>query len=623
MNTSNKTKKSIIIDILLTILCLALPLGSFALWYSSLNAVATQISHMNGLGLVSIMPPELIGALVIMMVSFCITLQKVRYYTPLLLLHFGLIIIMLYGVTTLVEQAPRFSVVYTHAGYTEYIIRTGSVNPHLSAYFNWPGFFILSAFVTQLAGYQTILSYAAWAPVFNNVITLAALYFLFTTFTTNRRVIWLALWLFCITNWIGQDYFSPQGLFFCFYIVILAILLKWFKTPSDESIRSLGPRLSRLRFLPSLYTWLTAPDPLSTPSQRRKKIALLLCVLVLFSFTVYGHQLTPFFTIVSVTALIVFRRCTLKLWWLPIVMTVMTLFWMFIMAHTYLAGHMNQVFGGLSQIFVSLSSNVSDRVGGDPQHALIARLRIIMTFFVWAVAFVGALFRLGKGYKDASVVLLALAPFPLFIVQPYGGEMLLRCYLFSLPSMIFLAASVVYEKPPFPSFFSRLTMIKLPWKGLVMSSLTIILLGGFLFTRYGNENIDYKTYDEVNGVQMLYSIAPSKALFVAGWTGTPWQMKNFEKFRVTTLATNETLSNDIITLDVRDVVHFMQDQQRPQTYMIFTRSQKAWFDAMSGYPVGSLDKFEEAINSSGEFTLIYRTTDVQIYQLTSSLEGDQ
>ena len=97
-----------------------------------------------------------------MTVGFSLTLQRLQLRVSLLALYLVLVIIMLYGVENIIEEAPRFSVVYRHAGYTEYIMRTGTVDPSLDAYFSWPGFFVLNAFVTRVAGYQTILAYAGW-----------------------------------------------------------------------------------------------------------------------------------------------------------------------------------------------------------------------------------------------------------------------------------------------------------------------------------------------------------------------------------------------------------------------------------------------------------------------------
>ncbi|HYU76851.1 MAG TPA: hypothetical protein VEL31_29640, partial [Ktedonobacteraceae bacterium] len=139
---------------------------------------------MNDLGMISTFPPSFIISLIILTVSFCLALRQPRVRTPLLLLHLLLLIFMLYGIENLVEEAPRFAVVYRHAGYTEYIMRTGSVDPNLDAYFSWPGFFVLSALVTRIAGYHDILSYAGWAPVFFNLIYAGPLYMIFTSAST-------------------------------------------------------------------------------------------------------------------------------------------------------------------------------------------------------------------------------------------------------------------------------------------------------------------------------------------------------------------------------------------------------------------------------------------------------
>ena len=138
-------------------------------------------------------------------------------------------------------------------------------HPNLDTYFSWPGFFILSAFVTQVAGYHDILQFAAWAPVFFNLIYISPLYIILNTATSDKRLIWLALWTFFITNWIGQDYYSPQGLNFFFYLTILAIMLKWFKVQPKARSPLWTSFLRRFgRFTPLcreiIYIWLITPE---------------------------------------------------------------------------------------------------------------------------------------------------------------------------------------------------------------------------------------------------------------------------------------------------------------------------------------------------------------------------
>lgn len=286
-----------------------LPIGILASWWVSLQGINLQ--QMNDLGLVSVFSPFTLLALALMMFSFCVSLRRPQLRTPILLLHVCLLICMLYGVTALIEEAPRFSVVYRHAGYVEYIMRTGTVDPNLDAYFNWPGFFILSALVTRISGYPSILSYAAWAPVFLNLLYLGPLFTLLSTLTSNKRLVWLALWFFYLTNWIGQDYYSPQGLAFFLYLVMIGLLLRWFRVQAGAKPTRWAELLSNL---PSCagkgYRWLAAPDSGVAPPSAGLRWTVLALLLLIFAFIVSSHPLTPFFVLASVTALVLFRRCT-------------------------------------------------------------------------------------------------------------------------------------------------------------------------------------------------------------------------------------------------------------------------------------------------------------------------
>jgi hypothetical protein len=578
-----------------------LPLCALLLWSISLQGV--DVRRMNDLGLISVFPPLTIISLILLSVSFCVTLRQPHKRTPVLLLHVAFLIFMLYGVTTLIEETPRFSVLYRHEGYIEYILRTGTVDPNLDAYFNWPGFFILSAFVTRVAGYLDIYFFGLWAPVFFNLIYLGPLYIIFTSATMDKRIVWLGLWFFYITNWIGQDYFSPQGLNFFLYLVIIAILLRWFKVaPSAQSLLK-EPRdqhLGRIGFfVHRFFAWLRAPDTLRTPVQPRQRTALLVILITIFAFSVFSHPLTPFFIIASVTALVIFRRCFP--FWLPILMAIITGAWIIIMTEAFLAGHLSWVTGGLGNIFGAVSANVSNRVEGSPEHVFITKIRLVMTFFIWGLACVGAVRRLRHGQHDISYILLALAPFPLLIAQPYGGEMLLRIYLFSLPPMAFFAASV---------FYTTQTSGRSRWTAVVNAGLCIILLGGFLFTRYGNERQDYMTNAEVAGVHYLYRIARPGSIFIEGSDGTPWQMQDYEKYD--TYSLTEDLYDAVATRDVNAIVQFIGSKKHTNVYLIFTRSQKATAESTLGLSSDALNRLEDVLVSSGKFSLVYGNPDAQI-----------
>ncbi|GCE11738.1 hypothetical protein [Tengunoibacter tsumagoiensis] len=590
----------------LEIVLYLLPLVALALWYLALKDV--HIRQMNDLGLISVFPPTLIAAMFLVTVSFCFVLYQPKIRPAQLILYFSILIFMLYAVSIVVEEMPRFSIVYRHEGYTEFIMRTGTTDPNLDAYFSWPGFFSLTAFLTKLAGYPDILNFAGWSPVFYNAIYFGPLYMIFRAFTEKKRVVWLAIWIFYLTNWIGQDYFSPQGFNFFLYLAILAISLTWLKSDPEAPVRPLSPRLAKIPFMTPLYQWLRTPDRLIMPSQPRQRIALVACILIIFGFSTFSHQLSPFFIIASVGILVITRR--IRFWWLPVAMIVIEAAWILLMTQTFLAGHSDALLGGLTHILSSFTQNVSDRVTGNPQHNFIARIRLIMSGVVWLTAGIAAWLRWRQGHKDATILLLALTPFPLFIIQPYGGEMLLRCYLFALPPMTFLMATLLYNIPWLEKRF-----LLVIGNGLLCA----LLMGGFFFTRYGNESMDYMTYDEVNGLIALYDMAPDQSFFLDAWQGVPWQIKGFEKYSLDTVSAEPALIEAVGHGDVNTVARFMQQKKvhGSAAYIIFSRSSKQTYNVLSGYPAGSLDTFEQKVQSSGEFNLVFRNQDVQIYQFVA------
>ncbi len=581
---------------------ITLPFFAFFLW--SLSLQHESVRSMNDLGMVSTFPPLLIVALVLMVSSFCLALRRPHLLEVVLLLHIVLLICMLYGIENIVEEAPRFSVVYRHAGYTEYIMRTGSVNPDLDTYFSWPGFFILSALLTQLAGYHDILAYAGWAPVFFNLIALGPLYLIFTALTTNRRLIWLSLGFFFLTNWIGQDYFSPQGLNFFIYLVLIAILLTWFQVQKPGAW---GQYLARLcAFAPAtghVCSWLVAPATCYTPLQKWQRGALLVLLLTIFAFSVYSHPLTPFFVLASVIVLVLFQRCRPR--WLPFVLALMVAVWIVLMARPFLVGHTSMVVGNVGQLSGAVTTNVTGRVHGDPAHTFITTLRVVMAGLLWLCALAGGIRRLRQGHSDSVCILLALAPFPLLVAQQYGGEMFLRIYLFSLPFMVFLAAACFIDAGHLPMREASSRFL------LVTTLASLLLLGGFLFTRYGNERMDYVTYQEATGVRYLYHVARPGALFLGGWNDTPWLFKDYERYSCDSLA--DVLPTAVAQHNVAAIVQFIKRQHRPQSFVILTRAQEAQAEAFADLPPGVLDRLGVALEQSGQFTLIYHTADVQVF----------
>lgn len=633
---------------------------SLALWGVSLKMV--DIRQMTDLGLVSALPIGCFIALGGLSLGFCLAIlgARERTHTIVLTIYILALIFMLYATPALVEQSPRFQVTYWLSGHTEYILRNGSVDPFLDAYFNWPGFFVLTGLITSVIGAHSVLALASWASFFYNLIYFAPIYIIYSTATRDRRLIWLGLWLFYITDWVWQDYFSPQGLNLFLYLVMMAILLKWFRTSratptyvtvwttsssrlisvqtqpitlkaalnryfarvraSFDTLRQ--PRIWLARLTPRVRAWLALSDTPLKAEERRQRIALLVALIGIFAFSVVSHPITPFFMLLSVLALTLFDQCTPR--WLPFLMAAMIVGWDFTAASPYMAGHLAHDLAKFGNIQLTTSANVSNRLSvGSAAHQFIAQTRVLTTGGVWGLAAVGALLRWRRGSQwyasdsawgvgslfthDLKYVFLMVTPLIMVAVQPYGGEMAMRSYLISLPIVSFFAAAAFCS--PASSTYSR----PFTAASVVMIATTcLLLLTGFMFARYGNERADYITYNETDAVSYLYSVAPANSLMLQGWTGTPWRYMDLERYAYEPLYNGDGSALALQNHEIKGIIGLASQHKYPAAYIIFTRSQEAQAEMFSGVPHSAFDAVEYALLSSGKFVLIYKNSDAEI-----------
>src|SRR5204863_3853362 len=127
------------------------------------------------------------------------------------------------------------------------------------------------------------------------------------------RRIALAVWLFIIANWIGQDYFAPQAFGFFLFLVVLAIALRWYRRPAVAS-RRWRAKSRRDDDVPVEVVKTDVPVP------QRRTLALL--VVVLMAATVTSHPLTPLVLTACLAALTIFRVFDRK--WPAIAMFLLT-----------------------------------------------------------------------------------------------------------------------------------------------------------------------------------------------------------------------------------------------------------------------------------------------------------
>src|SRR5690606_30994380 len=255
---------------------------------------------MTELGLFSLFTPPMVSALVLLTVGFVLALRR---GAPgwVLGLHVVVLILLIHGTPPALYDTLRYSWAWKHTGIVEFITRTGSVDTTVERtpiYHAWPGFFAGSALMTELAAHRHAARLAMWAPVVFNLSNLLATRALFRTLTGSHRIVWLSIWLFFITNWVGQDYFSPQAMAYLLYLVTIAVVLRGFRRREPT------------------------PPVLAAPLPRRAALAV---TVLLLAAMASSHQITPFLAVVVLAGLVVFRQ--VRGWYLPAIAGGLTAVW--------------------------------------------------------------------------------------------------------------------------------------------------------------------------------------------------------------------------------------------------------------------------------------------------------
>ncbi|HZN19518.1 MAG TPA: hypothetical protein VFB84_15260 [Micromonosporaceae bacterium] len=580
---------------------------------------ATRTADIGSMGLVQALPAQLYLALALLTVSFLAAVFFGRDVRPVVLAaHVVVLTVLLHGAATLAEPLPRFVPAWLHVGFTDYIARTGETLPEFDARFSWPGVFAWAAMATRAAGLPDAMPLLGWTPVALNLLYAATVYKLAGAVSGATGTAWLAVWLFLPANWVGQDYFSPQGLNYFFYLVILTVLVIWFRVPRLERARRrlrrrarqghpsgsptpLRPR--RLRRLVGLPLAPTLHEPEPVAASPAVLAGLMAVVLVLFTASAASHQLTPMAILVSATMLVAIRRCAVQA--LPALLLVILLGYVSYLTVTYWSGHLQDMVGSFGRVSHTVNSGITERVRGDPGHLFVLKVRQGLALGIWALAALGAWRCLHRGRGDLALLALAGAPFLLLFAQNYGGEVFLRIYTFALPFMVVLVVALLV-----PAWPARRTVLA----AVLACLLSVVLTGGFLVARYGNESFEQVRAGDAAAIEWLYANATPGVTLVAITSNVPWRVRDLEQFRYTPLG--EDLGPDSLPA----IEAAMLSNPRG-AYLIMTEGQYVWAETFYGKPPGWGQSIERQIIASGRFRLVYSHNNAKIFILAGPRGG--
>ncbi len=558
-----------------------LPVLATVLWAASLTSV--HLSHMTDIGLVSILPWAFFAALLVLTVSFFLLLGEPQTGTGLLALHVVVLIVIVHASPAILYGTLRYSWAWKHVGVIDFILRHGGVDPrspYLSPYHNWPGFFALSALLTKVAGAHSALSFASWAPAFFNLTFLGGLVLVFQGLTGDRHLIWLAVWLFFVTSWIGQDYFAPQAFAYFLWLVTMGICLRWLRP---------GTR------------------PTEAGATGPSRPALVAIVALIMATVASSHQLTPFMMISSLSVLAIFGGLRPRT--LPVVMAVLASGWIIYGAAAFLTDNVPSIIRSIGQLESNTSATFINLSHASAGQALVARIDRVLTASVFALAAAGAVRRWRCGLHDLTPVLLMAAPLPMLAANPYGGEMVFRVYFFALPFAAFLIASLLCAgTPPSGRRHKAATVV-----------LSVLLLAGLLFSYYGKERMYHFSPDEVAATRYIYSAAPRGAEIISITTNYPFAYQDYERYRYLLLGLEPSRSRSELLADpARKLANLMADSKFPTTYLLITQSQVAEADMTGIVPAGALGRIEAALRASRRFRTSFSRPTARVWRLVAT-----
>ncbi|MCV7366262.1 glycosyltransferase [Mycolicibacterium duvalii] len=482
------------------------------------------------------------------------------------------LIVFLHATPSALYGTLRYSWAWKHVGVVDFFLRHHGIDDsirELGVYQRWPGFFTLNATMAQSAGLSTVLDYAPWAPVVFNILFLGPLYLIYRAFTNDSRLVWAGLVVFVLGCWVGQDYFAPQPTAFFLMLTIIAVCVRY-RTP-----RPRGP----------------SPD-------RYRDITVSAAILLMVGAIACTHQLTP---LMVVFALVALAFCRYRVRWLLPAALLIALGWDVVFAWPWISGNIRSVVESIGAPGANAKSGFINLSAASPSQVVVAQIDRAHSAAIGLLAILGFARRF-RNHRESVLVLLALAPIPMFLLNDYGGEMIFRVYLFAMPFLAFYAAAAFF--PTERNGRSAGTRLALPIMALV-------LIPGFLFSYYGKEEANYFSHREVEASRFVYGTAPRGSLIIGETSDFPWAFMNYEYYDYMRFALFEPDDRQAIIDNPVELFGDMMSRHH-HAYLLITRSQIADTEMIGAMPPGSIDAIERELEQSPQFSVIFRNQDAVV-----------
>lgn len=565
-----------------------------ALWICSLPHIGFR--SMGEYGLLDRLPVVYYLSLLALTAGFLVSLRRAGTAPWWPALYCAGLLMALKGVPAVLYDSERYPWASKHDAVISHLLANGELRPNeglsgnMSAYDQWPGFFTLNGGLVRAFGVDSAATYLNWAPIALGLLLMPVLVLIYRTFSEDWRLVWTAVWIFQLANWVGQDYLAPQGLAFVLHLAVFAVVVRHFVRPG-----SAGRLRSRAYLDPAAAV---VPPPTGT---RQRAICVVVLVPVIAAVNAV-HQLTPVMLCVTLLALALTRRY--RNLGLLLVAGLLMLAWDLTMGRplfTETLGTLRDSIGQLTQN--SRAGYAGQLTGAGPE--LAGRAGILMVLAVAALAGAALLMRRRLVHSALPLLLASLAPVPLFAVNDYGGEMLFRVYLFALPGAAFFAAAAlvpaaggsgVHRVRP---AVRRICAVALPLS-------LVALLVGFMPSYYGKERMNYTPPAETALVTRAIDRAPDGALILATTGSFPQALHRYDQLEHWFFAEQELPENVVM---LQDPANYLSVRMPPDAtaFVILTRTQDIYTAGEGLLPPGGFARLTRDLTASPLFRVVERT----------------
>lgn len=590
-------------------------LAALALWLYAVRH--TDVSRLDDYGLVTALHPSFWAGLAVLTAGFWFTVRDRRRPGGWPAAYVLGLLVMERATQAVLYPTPLYAWAWKHDGVIDHLLTVGGLQSadqigDMAVYDQWPGFFAAQAALVRLLGVDSAAMYMAWWPLASNLLLLFPLLLIYRTFTEDRRLIWTAVWLFFVANWVGQDYFSPQSVAFALHLGVLAVVLRRYGRSGTGG-----------------------------GSGRRGQAVWTVVLTVLVMAMVISHQLTPAMLVVSLLALVLLRR---HRDWVPVATTVVIfLAWCATAALPFLSAAMPDMIRAVGDI----GGNVERGYGATPTGAgalatsWAARL---LSGSVLLLAAAGAWRQPVLRYRAMPLLVITAAPLPMFVASSYGSEMIFRVLMFMLPGVAFFAAAALLPKvrtlaaaeaaaeagarrktePPARRGIGA--RLRTGFGIRVWGPLLVLLAGTAVFvpSYSGKDRINYFPPQEVALVGQLFDEAPEGSLVVAANRNYPLAYASYGSIDHYWFLEDDRSHVDEIVRDPADTLATdMAGVDRPsRAYFLFTQGQLANSE-MNGQLTGAqLNSVLESVAASPRFRLVAENGAGAVYELRQPEETE-